>query len=566
VSARSGKLVIFVATLAATHPTLAQSVRGTLRDSATREPIPGAVVTITDSVGAFLARSISDEVGRFSVARLPPSRRMHAIRIGYRPFDGAIPADPADSAFVSMVAIPSLLAPVSALSRRVCPGDKTDAGALDLWEQARAALLAGVVVRESRAPRARLRSFWRQFDPVRRRLVDDSVWIKEINADRSYVAARPAWAFADEGYMRESLGGDREYFAPDDAVLLDPTFVATHCLHSVPADAAHPAQVGIAFEPVEAGRPDTLVEVAGVLWMDQAKPALRSLEFRYTNLESYAKESGGLIHFSALPNGAPVIDRWSIHTSLLAIDRDDESSRIRRRPPPRPIRTNVRLLGYQEVGGEVAYIGWNDGSTWAADPPHVSGVVTDTLGRRVVGARVWMLGSRDTTTSGADGTFRLNYTFSGTYYLIASDSVLAPMGISRTVPAEVRLTAPANRDVWLTLYPRSMVLPLTCPARSYKPGTGVLVARVVDSTGAPVASARIEIEASQAIVAGDTLIHPRRGSGESGDDGRFVICGAALDQKLAVRATKNGKAASGSITAWKDDVLTMTLVLKDARP
>jgi hypothetical protein len=58
----------------------------------------------------------------------------------------------------------------------------------------------------------------------------------------------------------------------------------------------------------------------------------------------------------------------------------------------------------------------------------------------------------------------------------------------------------------------------------------------------------------------------RRGSGESGDDGRFVICGAALDQKLAVRATKNGKTASGAITAWKDDVLAMTLVLKDARP
>src|SRR5205085_791161 len=101
----------------------------------------------------------------------------------------------ADSADVRMSPIPSLLDAVSATSKRVCPGDKTSTDAFELWEQARAALLAGIVARETKTPRVRLRSYWRTFDPVRRHLVDDSTWFKDVTADRSYVAARPVWAF-----------------------------------------------------------------------------------------------------------------------------------------------------------------------------------------------------------------------------------------------------------------------------------------------------------------------------------------------------------------------------------
>jgi hypothetical protein len=559
--ARSGLVAFAVATIVATTPGLAQSVRGTLRDSITRELVPGALVTLTDSAGAFLSRGVSDSAGRFSIARFPQTRRIRVIRIGYHPYEGRVPATD-DSLRIAMNPIPSLLATVSSSVKRVCPGDQENADAIGLWEQARAALLAGVVDRETRTPRVRLRSFWRTFDPVRRRRLDDSVSIKDVSVDRSYVAARPAWAFAEEGYMRESVGGDREYFAPDDNVLLDPTFAATHCLRTVVGDATHPGQVGIGFEPVEAGRPDTLVDVSGVLWMDQAKPALRSLEFHYTNLEYYARNSGGEVHFGVTPRGAPIIDRWVIHSAILAIDEDTRPNSIRKRPPPRPNRQNVRLLAYQDVGGEIAFADW-DGNVLVDGATKFTGVVVDTAGRRVAGARVWLRETSDTTVTAADGTFALSYTAGSTYVVLASDSTLATQGISRTVPKPLNLSKPGNWDVWLTLYPRQTVLRLTCPANAYKPGTGVLLARVVDEKGDVVPKAMVDVEARQAIVVGDTLYQPRRSRGEAGLDGRFVVCGADLRQPIFLRATDGTKSATGAVTEWTDEVQTLTLVLKN---
>ena len=560
-SARSGLLALFVATCVVTTPTLAQSVRGTLRDSVTREHVSGALVTLTDSAGAFLSRSVSDSSGRFSVPRYGEARRIHIIRIGYHPYDGPLGATD-DSLRIVMSPIPSLLATISSTGKRVCPGDRENANAIGLWEQARAALLAGVVDRETRTPRVRLRSFWRTFDPVRRRPLDDSVSIKDVSVDRSYVAARPAWAFAEEGYMRESVGGDREYFAPDDNVLLDPTFAATHCLRTVIGDATHTGQVGIGFEPVETGRPDTLVEVSGVLWIDQAKPALRSLEFHYTNLEYYARNSGGEVHFGVTPRGAPIIDRWVIHSVILAVDEDVRPNSVRKRPPPRPNRQNVRLLAYQDVGGEIAFADWN-GNVLVDGASRFTGVVVDTAGKRLGGVRVWLRGTADTTVTAADGTFAMSYTAGSTYVVLASDSALATQGVARTVPKPLNLSKPGNWDIWLTLYPRPMVLRLTCPANAYKPGTGVLLARVIDEKGEVVPNAIIDVEARQAVVVGDTLYQPRRSRGEAGLDGRFVVCGADLRQPIFLRATDGTKSATGAVTEWKDEVHTLTLVLKN---
>jgi len=566
VCARSGRLVLVVAALAATTPALAQRVRGTLKDSATSEPISGAVISSTDARGTFLSRTVSDENGRFDVYKVRGASKIRVVRIGYRPRDVQLPGDDTDSLDVRLSAIPSLLSAVTASSKRVCPGETGGGGALELWEQARSGLLAGVVSREVRPPHVRLRSFWRTFEPVRKRLVDDSTTIKDVKVERSYVAARPAWAFAAEGYMRENFDGSRDYFAPDDVVLLDPSFAETHCLRVVAGDREHPSQIGIGFDPVPDASRDTLVDLTGVLWIDEKKPSLRSFEFQYTNLESYAKGSGGEIHFTLMPSGAPMIDRWKIHSAIIATDEEPGLNGIRRRLPPRPIRTNIRLLAWQDIGGEVAFIDWEDGTRWKADVPKFTGVVVDPAGARVVGARVWVRGTNDTTTSGADGTFQLPFTSSGNYVLLASDSGLATLGISRTVPVPVKISAPGNWDVWLTLHPRSAVLSLVCPPKAYKPGTGVLIATVNNANGTPASGVRVEVETQQSIVAGDTLMRPRKSSGVAGDDGRFVVCGAALNQPLLLRASKGDETADALIEQWKDEVMAATLVLKRRQP
>ena len=118
-----------------------------------------------DSIGGTLARTIGDEAGRFSLLRPRGSTRLHIVRIGFRPRELALPV--ADTMLVvRLEAFPALLAAVSASSNRTCPGDHDGSHGFELWEQARAALLASVVAREAHPPRVRLISYTRTRDPV----------------------------------------------------------------------------------------------------------------------------------------------------------------------------------------------------------------------------------------------------------------------------------------------------------------------------------------------------------------------------------------------------------------
>jgi hypothetical protein len=564
---RAALLIALVATTAAIVPAQAQRVRGTLTDSATGEPVSGAVVSVLDSAGQFVSRTIADDKGHFAAARLRGARTLHIVRIGYRPADA--PLAEADSTIdLRLVPIASRLATMTASEGRVCPGQPGSSEALELWEQARNGLLASVVARESNPPRLKIRTYWRTRDPVRKRIESDSSRIRDLVADRSYVAARPAWAFEAEGYMRQHLGGEREYFAPDEAVLLDPSFAATHCMRLAGADAGHINQVGIHFEPADIRSRDTVVDLAGTLWLDRAKPSLRSFEFEYTNLESRARGSGGSLTFETMPNGVPMIVRWSIHSAILAIDADN-SGGVRRNPPPRPMRSNVRVLGYQETGGETGSAMWPDGSHWNLGLSKIVGVVTDQAGERVPRARVWFNGGRDTVIADEQGEFRFGYQFPGTYVLVASDSVLAAQSIGRNIPTRVFLTESRDIALRLILHPRSEVLPLVCPTSSYKPGSGVVFARLVNGDGSAADHAHVEIETSARLVvapdsavARDTIGKPIRRMGEADDDGRFVVCGAGLDRPLRVRAAKNGLVGEATIDHWVDEIATLRVVLK----
>jgi len=565
---RAGLLIALTAATAAITPPVAQTqrVRGTLTDSATGEPVTGAVVSVLDSAGQFLSRTIADDRGRYAAARLRGSRTIHIVRIGYRPVDATIAANDSTMDF-RLTPIASRLTAVTATEGRVCPGKPGASQALELWEQARDGLLASVVARESNPPRLRIRTYWRTRDPIRKQIESDSSRTKDIVADRSYVAARPAWAFEAEGYMREHLGGDRDYFAPDEAVLLDPSFAATHCMRVVDSDAQHDNQIGIGFEPADIRARDTVVDLAGTLWLDRLKPSLRSFEFEYTNLESRARGSGGSLTFATMPNGVPMIVRWDIHSAILAIDAD--YSGVRRRPPPRPLRGNVRVLGYQETGGETGFAVWPDGSHWNLGLSKIFGVVTDQGGTRIPNARVWFSGGRDTVVADDKGEFDFKSQFPGSYVLVASDSALATQSIGRNIPTRVFLTESRDVPVHVILHPRSEILPLVCPASSYKAGSGVVFARLINSDGSIADHARVEVETTARLVrdslaVSDTLIQPIRRIGEAGDDGKFIVCGAGLDRPLRVRGVKNGLAGEATVGRWIDEIATLTIVLKSA--
>ena len=57
---------------------------------------------------------------------------------------------------------------------------------------------------------------------------------------------------------------------------------------------------------------------------------------------------------------------------------------------------------------------------------------------------------------------------------------------------------------------------------------------------------------------------PIRRIGETGDDGRFVVCGAGLDRPLRVRGVKNGLTGEAQVDHWIDEIAILTIVLKSA--
>ncbi|MEO7456275.1 MAG: carboxypeptidase-like regulatory domain-containing protein [Gemmatimonadaceae bacterium] len=545
------------------HGAGAQRVHGRVLDAYTSAPVPGAVVWFADSAGTPLARAIGDQAGRFSLMRTTRATSVHVVRIGYRPTDKQLGGTTADTTLdLTMARLPEMLTPLAASTERVCPRDSRGSSGLALWEQARAALLAGLVARESQPPHIRLIAFERTRDPVLKRMVNQHSAMKDIAVDRSYVAALPAWEFASRGYMREDRGEERVYYAPDNETLLDATFATTHCLSVAKGDRDHAGQVGIAFEPSESAERDTIVDIRGVLWLDRDVPALRSIEFTYTNIEPLASESGGEIVFVSMPNGAPMVNRWVIRTTLLAADAE-RSDGPPRTPPPRSRRFNMRNVGNREVGGEVASIVWPDGTGWHAQLPRITGVVQDDNGAPVAGARVWMLNTSDTTVSGADGHFALPYVVPGAYVVLASDSVLAPAGIPRTQNIWVMLDRARDAEMIVPLHPRAEVLQMLCEGQRFQPDGGVVLGQVLDSAGTPRAFAQIDL--FRHIQMGKAELFRQDPGGRAGGDGRFVICGTSPSEQLRIRATSVSEMGEVTVARNADNVVRASIVIRPRR-
>ena len=109
---------------------------------------------------------------------------------------------------------------------------------------------------------------------------------------------------------------------------------------------------------------------------------------------------------------------------------------------------------------------------------------------------------------------------------------------------------------WVTQPPLDLLLALACwrVARSGNtPAPARRFFRAFAATGS-------------CFVVGDTIQQPRRSTGESGDDGRFVVCGAALDQPMLVRAATGSLSATAVIEPRKDELVAVTLVLKPTSP
>ncbi|HEY2164518.1 MAG TPA: carboxypeptidase-like regulatory domain-containing protein, partial [Gemmatimonadaceae bacterium] len=413
----------------ALRPGHAQEVRGTLRESVTRQPIRGAVVLLLDSGGRALGRNITDEQGRYRIVVSPNTTQLRFLRIGFRP--ATVPlvrrSDAVDTVDVLMTTLPTMLEPV-AVRASGCPR-RDDAGqALGLLEQARASLLNSVVAREANAGKVVRIRFQRMMAGMSDRITSQTVKMDSTaKSERPFVSARTGAEFVRDGFVKEDMTGQVVY-APDADALLDDGFMAGYCMRLVRGDRDHRTEVGLGFTtPKHAPK---RVDIDGVLWVDTTQRQLRRLEFHYVGLDRSLEPAnpGGWLTFREMVNGVVIIDRWSLHLPAIRWDSvyDGHTRQFTRRDH----------LEAQESGGEVGHISWPTGLAW--DAP-LGTLVLTALTHSHAPAAGALVRLEDTDYSGradAKGQVTLTRLLPGPYNLVVIDTLLEPLGVTLRTPVK----------------------------------------------------------------------------------------------------------------------------------
>jgi hypothetical protein len=420
--------LLALSALAAAAPAGAQDIvlSGRILDSASAQPIPGAVVQALDADGAVSSRALSDGVGYF-ILRLSDggASTLRIQRIGFRP--RMIPIEEAlRLREIRLARIPAFLDPVlvvAAQCRR--RGRSSPAG---LIEQARAGLLSSIVARDVNPAAMTRLTYERRLEIRTRQLLSQRIRRDSVSDGRvSFSAVEDAAGFVRRGFLEDSDGG-QTYFAPDAETLLDEDFAAGYCFRVMPSDRSRRNQVGLGFEAADrrAGR----VDVNGALWIDTVARELRSIEFRYEGLPNalQAHAPGGRLEFTTLPNGITLISRWSL--GLVGMTIDTVQGPRMRRPLP------IAVPFHQESGGELAEASWRDGTAWRAPLGRFIGRVTwagDVPARGVTFAlrNTPYLGTSDST-----GQLVIDDLLPGTYQLMIIDPDLLTVGLGIETDAE----------------------------------------------------------------------------------------------------------------------------------
>jgi carboxypeptidase family protein len=540
----------------------AQTVRGVVADSALNEPVSGAVVTLLDSAGRLASRTITGSSGRFALPVVGHVRRLRVIRIGYRPkdleFDISYPA-PDTTVSLRLASLPTLLEPVEIVDAANCEPRPDRAGAFALWEQARAGLLATIVGRETNPAKMTLVSFDRLLKGDGPTIRSQTLRHEQLASNRPFVAARPVDEFQQAGYIADDSRG-RTYYGPDADGLLDPSFATTHCFSLTHDPKRHRDQLGLAFEPVLG---DSVVDIAGTLWIDAKTPALRSLEFHYVNIERAAERAGagGFLSFRSAANGISMIDRWTIRSPRLTKYLVTSSGVVAG-------RGDERVIDIHEAGAQIVSATWNDGTAWRAATRSIRGRVDSQRdGLPVANAFVWLAGTDDTTRTAADGSFVLDGLIPGPYDVFAGDSIAARHAFPLNDDLRVDVDSAESTSIHVRIWDLATVVDRYCAFQPRGHGSALVAGRVVFGDGAPAVGARVELSWTPPAER-EPVVFRRQAS----MDGAFAVCGVETGLPVTVRVRADSPSNELSVTKTlasetliEKFTLTIPLVIADYR-
>lgn len=534
---RSHVLALAMLALCAARGVDAQVLRGVVRDSASRQAIPGVVLVLLDDNGHALGRNITNEDGRFAVALTAVMRRVQLLRIGYRPRFVAIPATTTEELDVEMSSIPTLLSAVNVVDEATCPPRDDRAVAFALWEQAKAALLATVVIREANPAEVVRLHYERRLDD-NDRVIAQTVRIDSASTERPWVAPRSAAAFVEDGFAVDSARS-RWFSGPDADVMIDDAFARGYCFNIADADSTRPHAIGLGF--IRANRKRGHVDIEGTVWIDSVSRSLTDIVFHYVGLDSRSERlrPGGRVEFRAMQNGTAMIDRWWLRVPMSKL--------------------GVQIRGFspfeaRESGGEVARARWRNGREWQAALGMVRGHVPDDAG---AGTVIRLLDTDYLATADSGGDFEISNLLPGPYSIGAINGRLAGLGIvMKTLDGFT-----AVRDSVVRVDPgipsAAQYIAGKCDPDSSR--HAVVVARVLMPTGEAAEDARVEVRA----ISGGSVT--RIAEGRTDVNGLFFVCRAPRDTPLQIAAEHDGAALSIVLQELTTDIAAARLELKPMR-
>lgn len=303
----------------------AQVVTGTVVMPDSMTPVPNALVELrvghAPTPGTEPVRTLTDGRGVFSFRlRSADSVHVRVLRPGFRPVV-------APSAFVRLqetidlrivlTQLPVRVATVEVHGSAVC-GERADAAAWQLWEQARTVLQSTVLTERDSSLRVRTVEFQGEATPKGAVVVQDSS-ILDVPLERPFAQAHYDSLFR-WGYIRR-VRDTVTYYAPNASVLTDERFVLGHCFQVVQADSTPAGVVGVRFEPARRPR-FGYTDIAGVFWLDETSYLLRQIDFGYVNPPRghQVPGTGGHVLFTQLATGHWVMSDWMIRMASRVVN------------------------------------------------------------------------------------------------------------------------------------------------------------------------------------------------------------------------------------------------------
>ncbi|MFQ5703664.1 MAG: carboxypeptidase regulatory-like domain-containing protein [Gemmatimonadales bacterium] len=518
----------------AAQPAQAQTIRGTLVDRTTGNPIRGGFVVLIKDSTQELGRALTDLRGEFFLRLEEAGRyRLKSAVIGIRTeLSGPIDVGPdevVDYRFEISATVISL-DKIVVTGERTCKTSRpTGLAASTLWDEAQKALNAVEWTQNQGTLRHRLVQYRRELDPQSLEIREQEFSSEEGVFNGSPFLAATAAELAKKGFIQRTDKNGYYYYAPDAGVLLSDEFADLHCFSVTEDVPEEPGLLGLQFEPV-AGRKRS--DIKGVLWLDQKTAELRFLEYKYNWLPWDIDDShiGGRVEFEHLPTGTWIVRRWWIRMP----DVRYRQATIYRGADP-------YLLSIREIGGWVNRIQTAGGETVNLGRATLEGVLTGSVSDSASKATIILLGPDYTEThTDKNGRFSFRYLTPGAYGVtVAAERTpefLPP-------PGELMLSADQQVTISLTIPRASARRSLICPETDTLSATGVISGLVRDAvTRRPLGDARIAFSGNRMVAASSGELRRETVHVETISDwtGYYRICNVPSGVTLDLDVTLSG--------------------------